>query len=517
MQEAQKSKHKHRSRLSKIFGRRFLIILMILFQIVFLMIMLHRSYHSYIAVGLLTLLSVATALHLLTRQDKTPFKLSLVFLILLFPVFGGAFYWVFHFQTGSYVFRRTLEQIVQSFQKGYAPSANTLNRATEELPKDQRLIRYLQNVNAFPIYDGTDTRYFPCGKDMLETMTADLEAAEHFIFMEYFIVEEGVMWDSILEILQRKAAAGVDVRVIYDDIGSIMTLPMGYDKRLEKRGIKCRIFNKFHPFLTTIQHNRDHRKITVIDGKIAYTGGINLADEYIDEKIRFGRWKDNSVRMHGDGVASFTLMFLQMWNLLSQKEEPYSLYLPSAPLNVRSTGWIQPYTDSPMDTEHVGEQVYLHAIERTQNYLYITTPYLMVGDELMAALKYCAKSGVDVRIITPGHPDKRLVHFTTRSYYRELIEAGIKVYEFSEGFMHAKTFISDGDLAIVGTVNMDFRSLYLHFECGTCLYRTPTINEIESDFCETLTRCRRITPADCKTNFVVKFLQEVCRIFSPLM
>ncbi len=517
MPQPPKTTHKHRSRLSTIFGRRLLVILMILFQLVFLVVMLLRSYRLYWLAGLLTAISVATALHLLTRHDKAPFKLSLVFLILLFPVFGGAFYWVFHFQTGSSGYRRRMDKLLRAFKEGYDPSEETLQTARLELPKDQKLMYYLQNTAAFPVCKNTQTRYFPSGREMLAVMLEDLDRAERYIFLEYFIIEEGVMWDSMLDILEKKAAAGVDVRVIYDDIGSIMTLPAGYHKTLQARGIKCLPFNPFHPFLTSIQNNRDHRKIAVIDGKIAYTGGINLADEYIDEKIRFGRWKDNSVRLCGEAAASFTIMFLQMWGVLARALEDYNAYLPSPHFAAVSDGWIQPYTDSPMDRENVSEQVYLHAIERTQHTLYITTPYLMVGDELMAALKYAAKSGVDVRIITPGKPDKPLVHFTTRSYYRELLSAGIKVYEFADGFMHAKTFISDSDLAIVGTVNMDFRSLYLHFECGTCFYKTSSIADIEADFHQTLAQCRQITEEECRPNLFIKILQDICRIFAPLM
>ena len=510
-------KQKYRSRIRQIFGRRLLIALMILFQIVFLAVMLFRSYQLYWLAALLTALSVVTSLHLIMRPDKSAFKLSLVFLIMLFPIFGGVFYWVFHFQTASVGFRRRLDKLTQKQKREFLVSAAALERAIGESPKDSRLLRYLQGVPAFPVYQNTQTRYFPSGREMLEVMLADLRRAEKYIFMEYFIIEEGMMWDSILEVLREKALAGVDVRVIYDDFGSILTLPAGYAKQLNASGIQCVAFNKFHPFLTTLQNNRDHRKITVIDGKIAYTGGVNLADEYIDVKIRFGRWKDNALRLCGEAAESFTVMFLQMWSLLSKKEEHPRAYLPSPHFTAVSDGWIQPYSDSPVDKENVGESVFLHAFDRSQKYLYITTPYLMVGDELISALKACAGSGVDVRIITPCKPDKPMVHFTTRSYYRELIEAGVKIYEFTEGFIHGKTVISDGDFAVVGTVNLDYRSLYLHFECGVCMYGAATISEVERDFLETLSRCREITAEDCKTNLFVELLQEICRVFAPLM
>jgi len=512
-----KKKRRYRSGLRKLFGRRALILLAILFQIVFLIFMLFSSYRFRWVSIFFTAVSIATALHLMIRSDKSAFKLSLVFLILLFPLYGGVFYWVFHFQTASVGFRKRLNAFSRGQRAAVEKSEDALSRATAQMPRDGKLLRYLQNTPAFPVYQNTSVQYFPSGKEMHQKMLEDLRRAERYIFMEYFIIEEGVMWDSILEILEERAAHGVDVRLIYDDLGSILTLPPRYDRNMREKGIKCRIFNKFHPFLTTLQNNRDHRKITVIDGRIAYTGGVNLADEYIGEKIRFGTWKDNAVRLCGEGAASFTLMFLGMWSLLCRQTEDVHRYLPTPHFTAISDGWVQPFSDTPMDRENVGEHVFLHAFERAQKYLYITTPYLMVGDELLAALKFCARSGVDVRVITPFVPDKKPVHFTTRSYYRELIEAGVKIYEFSEGFIHAKTVISDGDFAMVGTVNMDYRSLYLHMECGVCLYGSVAIKEIEKDFLDTQERCREITLADCKGNFFVRLMQQICRVFAPLM
>ncbi|MBE6588563.1 MAG: cardiolipin synthase [Ruminococcaceae bacterium] len=510
-------KRKYRSRLRKIFGRRLLIILAILFQIVLLALMLFSSNRFYWLGGLFTALSIATALHLMIRSDKSAFKLSLVFLILLFPLYGGVFYWVFHYQTANVGFRKRLESFSKKQRDGFERREDALLRATEAAPEDRKLLHYLQGVPAFPVYQNTASRYFPSGREMHASLLEDLRRAERYIFMEYFIIEEGLMWDSILEILTERAAHGVDVRLIYDDFGSILTLPPRYDKKMREAGIKCKIFNKFHPFLTTLQNNRDHRKITVIDGKVAYTGGVNLADEYIGEKIRFGVWKDSAIRLCGEGAASFTAMFLGMWCLLTQTEESLLSYLPSQSFGSVSDGWVQPYSDSPMDRENVGEHVFLHAASRTQRYLYITTPYLMVGDELLSALKFCAKSGADVRIITPHIPDKPAVHFTTRSYYRELVESGIRVYEFTDGFMHAKNVVSDGTFAVVGTVNLDYRSLYLHFECGVCLYGATTVAAVEEDFLKTLESCREITAPDCKSNFIVRLFQQVCRIFAPLM
>jgi cardiolipin synthase len=269
--------------------------------------------------------------------------------------------------------------------------------------------------------------------------------------------------------------------------------------------------------LTTLQNNRDHRKIAVIDGKIAYTGGINFADEYINEKIRFGHWRDCAVRLQGGAAESFTAMFLQTWELLSRTREPLRDLIPDRDSTTPSDGWVHPYADSPMDKIHVGERIYAHAITRAQKTLYITTPYLMVGEEILSSLKYCAKSGVDVRIFTPGIPDKKVVFYTTRSYYRELLAAGVKIYEYTPGFIHSKIVVSDDDFCMVGSTNMDFRSFYLNYECGACFYGSKIIADVKTDILNIQADCHEITEADCKTNFLVRFLQNICRIFAPMM
>lgn len=503
--------------LRKLFNRRLIIVLLIVAQIATIVLLLFRSLGLKWLEDLLTAFSVITALHLLTRPDKSAFKLSLIFLILLFPVFGGALYWIFHSQTTSVGFRMALSKIEKNSASAFIQDELAFKTAMEELPGARKQLHYLKNNTPFPICRNTATDYYPDGKAMLSAMLEDLKGAQRYIFLEYFIIADGVMWESILEVLRERSANGVDVRIIYDDLGCFPTLPPNYAKKLREYGIECRKFNPFHPFLTSVQNNRDHRKIAVIDGRIAYTGGINLADEYIGEKIRFGIWKDNAVRLSGDAAWSFTVIFLQTWSFLTRKTEDYNSYLPVfAPIE-RADGWVQPYSDSPMDKENVAEHVYLRVIEQAQRYLYITTPYLMVDDGMISAIKASAKCGVDVRIITPHHPDKKAVHFTTRSYYRSLIKAGVRIYEYTEGFMHAKTFVADDTVATVGTVNLDFRSLYLHFECGTCLYRTSSIQKIKVDFLQTLNRCTEITEKDCKANIFVQFFQSICRIFAPLM
>lgn len=505
-------------RFKHLLSRRFFIVLLILLQVAFFIFMIFQYSHLRWISTLLRLVSLATAFHLLMRDDQKPFKLSLIFLLLLFPLFGGIFYWILHFQTSEVGYRKRLDKIERNLRNEYGRSEKSTAEICAQMPEHQRLIRYLQDARKFPVYGSTETHYFPTGGEMLESLLRDLRSAKSYIFLEYFIIEEGIMWDSILEVLRQKIAEGVDVRVIYDDFGCFLSLPPKYDRKLRAMGVQCRIFNKVLPFISGSHNNRDHRKIAVIDGRVAYTGGINLADEYINEKIRYGHWKDNAIRLCGLGAWNFTVMFLQMWQFLSRTDEQIDKFLPPETETPESEdGWVQPYTDSPVDKESVGEQVYAQIIESAQRYLYITTPYLMVDDSMLSLLKYAAKCGVDVRIITPSTPDKKVVHFTTRSYYRELIRAGVQIYEYTDGFIHAKSFISDDTVATVGTTNLDFRSLYFHFECGVCLYRTSSILPLKEDFLRVLERCRPITEADCKANLLVRLLRSICRLVAPLM
>lgn len=504
-------------RFRHILNRRFFIVLLILLQAVFFGTMIFHYAHLRWISTLLQLLSLITAFHLLMREDQKPFKLSLIFLLLLFPLIGGILYWILTFQTSDLGYRKRLVRIEKNLHNDHGKSDETLSAICADSPEQQRLARYLHEARGFPVYGETETKYFPTGSDMLEHMLLDLRSAKRYIFLEYFIIEEGIMWDSILDVLCEKAKEGVDVRVIYDDFGCFLTLPPKYDRKLRAAGVQCHIFNKVLPFLSGSHNNRDHRKITVVDGRIAYTGGLNLADEYINKKIRFGHWKDNAVRLEGLGAWSFTVMFLQMWQFLSRTNETAEQFLPEKAASVSGDGWVQPYTDSPVDNEPVGEQVYSQIIEGAKRYLYITTPYLMVDDAMLSLLKHAAKCGVDVRIITPKKPDKKVVHFTTRSYYGELIRAGVKIYEYTDGFIHAKTFICDDTVATVGTANLDFRSLYFNFECGVCLYRTSSIPPLKEDFLLTLSRCRPIAEKECRANLFLRLLRSICRLFAPLM
>ena len=551
--------------------QRFFIILLLFLQFAFLIFFLvSQSRVSVIIKWLLHIISFLVALHIIAKRDKGAYKLTWVFTILVFPIFGGLLYLLFRYQTRSKKLRRQMYQIANvtrsaallpgdknalATQKGQAEAADKTEPSTASSegsadspshrqaasvsplydvwqagdryehalagsPSHARQIEYLDKFAGFPVYENTRTRYLSPGEEIYKVLLQELEKAKAYIFLEFFIIEEGIMWNSILEILKRKAAQGVDVRILYDDIGCFLRLPKDYPKKLKSCGIRCLVFNKFKPLLTATQNCRDHRKIVAIDGKVAFTGGFNLADEYINAIHPFGHWKDAGVLLEGEAAWSMALIFLQMWMMNGNSEEDVTKYYPwkevPCPV-VKNDSWVQPYADAPHDSENVSEHVYLQIINTAKHYVYINTPYLVVDDSMLSALSLAAKSGVDVRIVTPFRWDKRLVHFTTRSYYRELIRAGVKIYEYSKGFIHSKTFVSDDTVATIGSANLDFRSLYLQFECGVWMYKTEAVTELRDDFLKTLEICHEVREEECHGNMVTRFFQDFLRLFAPLM
>lgn len=500
--------------------RRFIVIFLLLVQLsVIIYTAVSGSLASQLVSEALRVLSVLVCLYIVSRGGTGGYKLIWIFVILLFPVFGGLLYLLFAFQGDTRKFARQAAK-TEAKAKGLLAFPGTSQDALlDAMPDRAAQVGYLQNYAGFPVYSDTETFYLSPGEAKYETLMEQLNQAERYIFLEYFIIQEGVMWDSILEVLKDKVVQGVKVRVLYDDLGCFLKLPKDYDLNLRKLGIECQVFNPFKPVLTAMQNNRDHRKIAVIDGKVAFTGGINLADEYVNVIDKFGHWKDASVMLRGKAAWSLTLMFLQMWELASGVDEDYAQYYPwiLTDCPIKAPGYVQPYADSPMDKENVGEHVYLQIINSARQYLYITTPYLIVDESTMSALCLAAKSGVDVRIITPHKWDKRFVHITTQSYYRDLIAAGVHIYEYSRGFIHAKTFVSDDTVATVGTTNLDFRSLYLSFECGALMYRTDAVMQVKEDFLQTLEQCHKITEKDCQCGPVRRIFQDVLRLFAPLM
>lgn len=463
------------------------------------------------------LISVLAALAIISSGMEPGYKIAWLLVILPFPVFGGLFYLLIG---GGHVSKRIQKQMQGILEK----SARTLRedfKADDLLPLGGDAAgqaHYLERYAACPAYTNTEAEYFSLGDLAFPRMLEELKKAERYIFLEYFILQPGVFWDSILAVLEEKAAQGVEVRLIYDDMGCMFTLPRHYDRQMEARGIHCRVFNRFVPIMSLRLNNRDHHKLMIIDGKVGFTGGVNLADEYINQKERFGHWKDSVILLEGDAVWSMSVMFLAMWGNCCGLDEDFSAFRP-APAPVRPwTGYVQPYTDTPLDNEAVSQAVYLNMIAKAKKYIYITTPYLIIDVATNTALCNASKSGVDVRIITPHIPDKRYVFEVTRAHYPPLLEAGVQIFEYTPGFIHAKNFVVDDRFATVGTVNLDYRSLFLHFENGVWLCEAPCIQEIRKDFLETLTVCEPISPRRFKhLNILLQLYRSILRIFAPLM
>ena len=475
------------------------------------------NYFVYFYAGSV-LLSLLITLGIINSKSNPAYKIAWLIPILLFPVFGGLVYLLFGSdRTGRYL-RKKLQGIGTEMDNVIGEAHR--RSGAEQLPPDAaNQSRYISHCAYCPPYQNTTTEYLPLGEVKFERMVEELKKAKHYIFLEYFIIQEGKMWNTILDILRQKAAEGVDVRVIYDDMGCIMILPTGYDRTLEQMGIKCRIFNPFVPILSSRFNTRDHRKICVIDGNVGFTGGINLADEYINAYEKHGHWKDTSILLKGEAVFNLTVMFLSMWDYLDGTigKTDYSRYYPTV-WDENAKGYVQPFADNPLDDEAVGETVYLNLINKAKRYVYITTPYLILSSEMLTALTSAAKCGVDVRIITPHIPDKRYVFEVTRAHYPPLLEAGVRIYEYTPGFIHAKNFVVDDRFATVGTVNLDYRSLFLHFEDGVWLCEAPCIQDIRRDFEETLRVCQRISLRQRKYfNPIIQLYRNILRIFAPLM
>ena len=464
----------------------------------------------------LNVLSVLIVLYLVRKEENSAYKVGWIALIGVFPLLGGALYIMFGNKRPSRRMRDRMNKIEALHRDDLRQSSSQIAEEDEE---NLGISRYIAKYGPYPVWKNTVTQYYNCGEAMYPHLLADLEKAEKFIFLEYFIIEPGDMWNGVEEILRRKAAQGLDVRLIYDDLGCLLTLPSDFIIRMERAHIRCIPFNPVVPVVSLVMNHRDHRKIAVIDGNIAYTGGVNLADEYINAKERYGYWKDTAIRVEGAATWNFTVMFLNFWNSFRPQEDDYSKFAPAPELLAKlpSDGLVQPYADSPLDDENLAETVYMDILAQAKRYVYIYTPYLAVGEEMMDALKCAAKRGVDVRLIVPGVPDKKLVYRLTRSYYVPLLKAGVRIYEYTPGFLHAKCYVSDDKLAVVGSINMDYRSLFLHFECGVLLMNNSQIGIIRNDAVETIANSREVQISDCRTSLFGTLLDSILRLVSPLL
>ena len=492
----------------------FTIILLIQIGVIASLIFWLNEYREYV-LGVTTLISVILLVYEINRPSEPAFKYAWIVLITVLPVFGWLLYIYTHINViTNKISKKTLsimEETKQHLMQDTVVANDVKNTDISGISV------YLENIAKCPTYKNTSVKYLPIGEEKFEKMKEELKRAEHFIFMEYFIVDvKSSMWLEILDILKAKAKQGVEVRLMYDALGSIKIFPSNYIDKLEKEGIKCTPFKRVTPFLETYQNNRDHRKILVIDGHTAFTGGINIADEYINVINRFGHWKDTAVMLKGDAVKSFTVMFLQMWNLSEEHTEDFANYIVEAKADC--DGYVIPYCDSPIDEENVGERVYLEVINRAKNHVYIMTPYLVISHEMQDALEYAVKRGVDVRIIMPHIADKSYTLWLARSYYKKLIKSGVKIFEYTNGFVHAKVTTSDTNKAVVGTINYDYRSLYLNYECALLMYDIKEIESIEEDFINTQMQCMEITLDEHKKfNVLGRVFGMVMRLFAPLI
>lgn len=504
-----------------VFHRLFIVVLLLIIQIYIIFLMLNEFNQYYVYFDIITaFLAMLAVLSIVNDRSNPGYKIAWIILILVVPIFGVLFYMMFG---GKELGRATQSRL----QKIRLQSLNQMkqNRKVMEELKEENIdayhqAKYIEDYGLTPIYNHSESLYFESGEKYFHQLVKELKQAKHYIFLEYFIIQEGIMWNTILEILKEKVKMGVDVRIIYDDLGCIMTLPYKYDKKLESYGIKCAIFNPFVPILSSRFNNRDHRKITVIDGHTAFTGGINLADEYINAYPKYGHWKDTGILIKGEAVWNFTVMFLTIWDSIKKENSSFNKYKAEVyqEKEIFNDGYIQPYMDSPFDNETVGESIYLNLINKAKKYIYITTPYLVIDNEMVTAICLAAKSGIDVKIITPHIPDKHYVHAVTRSYYNTLLESGVEIYEYTDGFIHAKSFLVDGLYGTVGTVNLDYRSLYLHFECGVWMYKTSSLKDLKKDFLKTLQISELVSIEKCRNRkWYHRFILAVMRIFAPLM
>ena len=501
-----------------VFGRAMVILLLLALQFYLIFARLYDFFQDIpLLFGSIEVFTAVMLLYVLNTQENPSIKLSWSIIISLLPLFGALLYFYVRFDLGHRLAQRLVGDSIKECMP-FVPAQTELKEQLKQEDKDlYNLVHYMEQNGNFPIYGNTQVKYFPLGEEKFHEMLIQLEKAEKFIFMEYFSVGEGYMWSKILDVLRRKAKQGVEVRFLYDGMVAVANLPYNYPKKLRKMGIQCKMFSPVRPLVSTHYNNRDHRKILVIDGKVAFTGGVNLEDRYINQEEVYGHWKDTAVMVEGEAAQGFTLMFLQMWNH-DEKVRIYEPYLELPKISRPAEGFVMPYGDSPMDKENVGEMVYLNILNQARDYVYIMTPYLILDNEMVTALRFAAKRGVDVRLILPHIPDKKYAFVLAKSHYKELFEAGVKIYEYTPGFVHAKVFLSDDMHAVVGTINLDYRSLYLHFECAAYLYKVPALADIMADFQDTMEKSHLITGKDIQNQgFFTRFFGALLKIAAPLM
>ena len=503
-----------RNCLNIIFSRATIVGCLFIAQLVLIWFLTSNLVRHSLALYLIALaFSLLVVVYLVSTRAHPAYKLAWAVLILALPPMGAVIYLLYNLLDWP-IYR----QAVRNQSSFLPPQDMQVWRQTAQLPAAvQQQMHYLSRFQDFPVYRHTQTNYLSLGEDFFISLQQDLRQAKKFIFLEYYIIQEGQMWDSILKILRQQVRKGVQVRLMYDDIGCLLTLPANYRHQLARFGIKTKVLNRFHPFSSFQMNNRDHRKIAVIDGQIGYMSGINLADEYINAYPKHGHWKDTAIRLEGLAVQTLTAVFLQLWTADDETDIDIRPYL-SSNKSVASDGWVVPFADDPKTHENISKHVYLNLINKAQKSIFITSPYLVPDNELLVALTLAAKNGVDVTIIVPGQGDHWYVHLLSQSFYWQFLEAGVRVYEYKPGFIHSKTILVDDEQAVIGTINCDFRSFYLLYECGTYLYQSRAVSQLRSDIDRTLAICQPIGLSEVKEiRFSRLITRSLLRLVAPLI
>lgn len=500
-------------------GRLVFVILSLLVQVGWIAVLFVKLNEYSVFLNLLfTVFAFVLMLYIYGKPSTSAFKMPWIVLILVLPILGVLLYLLFGHREATRGMRRRFEKISPGMLEQLEDDGADFQALCQEDLGIANVFRYVRDYGKYPVYRNVDVRFYGEASDGFEAQLEELAKAEHFIFMEYHAIQEQQAFARLKDVLAERASKGVEVRVLYDDVGSVGFIDPGFVKRMEAVGVKCRIFNPVVPILNIFMNNRDHRKITVIDGKVGFTGGYNLADEYFNITHPYGYWKDTGIRLEGRAVKSLTELFLEMWNVMENSDEDVSRYFPDADLDRQVPGYVQPYGDSPLDGEPLGESVYMNLISAARETLYVATPYLIISDEMTRTLCLAAQRGVDVRLITPGIPDKKLVYKITRSYYSALVRRGVRVFEYTPGFLHEKQVICDGRAAVVGTINFDYRSLYHHFENGVLLYDCPAVADVAEDFQRTFAVSREVTEEyRVGSRSRLKFSQCLLRLVAPLL
>ena len=496
--------------------------LCILLEVVFILLLFTRLNRYAEAINLFTrVLGLSIILHMYASPMTATMKMPWILLILVFPVMGLTLYLMVGLNGGTGKMRKRYEEIDAQLLPLLPENEKEREALEKKIPRAANISAYIKRNAWYPVYQNTDVTYYDEAEKGLEAQLEDLSKAEKFIFMEYHAIEDEEAWQRIQTVLEDRVKAGVEVRIFYDDMGSIWFVNMDFATKLKSLGIKCRVFNPILPGLNMFLNNRDHRKITVIDGKVAYTGGYNLANEYFNITHPYGIWKDTGIRMEGDAVKSMTVAFLEMWNAagnVKSKELVPEKYVIHYAYKAQQRGYVQPYADSPLDGEQVGEEVYISMANKAEKYCWFITPYLIITDEMTHALTLAAKRGVDVRIITPGIPDKKMVYSVTRSFYHNLVKHGVRIYEWTPGFCHAKMSVADDKMATCGTINLDYRSLYHHFENGCFLADCDAVLEIRDDLIRTMGESREVTEQYKEGRSAgLRLGQLILRLFAELL